>query len=261
MKWWDLILGKQCLLCGKTIDPRQDRFCEDCAAEMKEQNLEISPEEQGPILSLYRYSGCVREGLHRFKYSGCSAFGRDCGHRLGTLFLESGAAADVVTCVPRAKDGEVRLYNQSQVIARAFAETVGLPLDPKLLRKRKGARSQTECRDRRARENNAQFAYRAGPSPRDIHGLTVVLVDDLYTTGATARACVHMLKKRGAARVFVCTALQSAHFHPYLVPSGSYRHQHEALGDESAYKQRSFRANGLLVEENVKKILKLRKKP
>ena len=237
----DWILGRQCLFCGTTVDPQSEGICADCAQKIAEDNLEISAEESGAVLSLYRYAGPVREGLHRFKYGGISALGVFCGKNLAKRFSELGYSCDLVTCVPRAKDGAPRLYNQSEVIARAFCKQLGIELDASLLRKRKGARTQPECADRHARMLNAQKAYRIGPSKRDIAGLTVVLIYDLYTSGATARACTEMLKKRGAAKVIVCTAMQAFYHSRRLVLSSSWEHRHVALQDESAYKNRTFR--------------------
>lgn len=240
MAWLDWVLGRQCLFCGRTVDPQSEGICTECAARIAEENLEISAEETGAVISLYRYAGPVREGLHRFKYGGVADLGIDCGQKLALLFRELGRHGDVVTCVPRAKDGAPRLYNQSRVIAEAFAKALNLPLDDALLRKRNGARTQPECVDRHARLRNAEHAYRKGPSPRNIEGQTVVLIDDLYTSGATAQVCTEILKKRGAAQVIICTAMQTKAPAPRLVRSESFEHRHIALVDESDYRGRVF---------------------
>lgn len=237
----DWILGRQCLFCGKTVDPQSEGICPSCAQRIREENLEISPEECGAVLSLYRYAGPVREGLHRFKYGGVSALGKVCGEKLARHFTALGKTCDLVTFVPRAADGLPRLYNQSKIIARAFSKKIGAPLDPSLLRKRNGARTQVQCADRHARMRNAEYAYRVGPSKRDITGMTVVLIDDLYTSGATAQACIKMLKKRGAAAVIVCTAMQAFSPARRLVRSNETVHRHYALKDESAYQKKTFR--------------------
>ena len=205
MKLRYLILGRQCLFCGKTVDPR-DEFCKSCAREAKE--AQVTDHRGGPV-SLYYGIGAVHQGLHRFKYRTCAEFGFACGKKLARIFAKRGEHAHLVTCVPRAKDGLPRRYNQSDVLAKAFARTAGLPYDGRLLGKRRGARTQVECRTVKEREANAKKSFCMGKSKRDLQGLRVVLVDDLYTTGATARACAELLRKRGASEVLIYTAARA----------------------------------------------------
>ena len=92
------------------------------------------------------------------------------------------------------------------------------------------------------RRHNANYAYRKGPSKRDLTGKTVLLVDDLFTTGATANACVQVLKKSGAAHVLIYTAARSdPSLHKRLVRSLKYRHVTEEFGDCSEFRGRRFR--------------------
>lgn len=241
MGLWHWILGRKCLFCGATIDPRTSDICDACAASIQAENLEITLEESGTPVSLYRYAGPVREGLHRFKYNGISDLGRFCGKALAERYRALGDRAQAVTCVPRAKDGLPRMYNQSEVIAKAFAKEARLPLDSRLLRKRNGAKTQPECVDRHARRRNAEYAYRKGPSKRDITGLTVVLIDDLYTSGATAQVCAEILKKRGAAKVLIYTAMQTYRMPRRLVRSDASRHVHASLADEALWRTKIYR--------------------
>ncbi len=242
-----LVFGRCCLFCGKTIDPSAPSdCCEACETQIKEQKLALSAGE-APTVFLYWYDGPVRLGLHRFKYGGKIALGQVCGRRLAEEFLRRGEQAHVVTCVPRAKDGKPRLYNQSRVIAREMAKITGLPFDDKLLFKRKGMLTQPECPTRLARKENAEKAFRKGPSTRDITGKTVVLVDDLYTSGATTEACSAVLKKRGAARVLVYTACRAKPGNvPKLVRKFDSKPTHYEFSDPSLYRLRYKIKQGII---------------
>lgn len=209
LKIFRYVLGRQCLFCGKTIDPRRDGVCSECDARLRREDLKIPLEECKTSVALYRYQGPVKTGLHRFKYQGRKELGIVLGRELSRRYRQRGDCAHVITCVPRAKDGRPRMYNQSAVIARQMAKELNLPLDPGLLAKRKGMRSQPECATFLDRWSNAKEAFYAGPSRRDITGLTVLLVDDLITSGATAQICSHVLKERGAKTVLTYTAART----------------------------------------------------
>ncbi len=240
MKILSVLFGRCCLFCGKTVDQfAPSEICAHCAQAIEEENLALSSGEVGPTVSLYWYEGPVRLGLHRFKYGGKIALGKVCGRRLGEEFLRRGEQAEVITCVPRAKDGRPRLYNQSRVLAKEMAKVAGLPLDDGLLFKRKGMLTQPECPTRLARQENAKKAFRKGPSLRDLSGKTVVLVDDLYTSGATTEACSAILKKRGAARVLVYTACRAKPGNvPKLRRNFESKPIHFELSDPTPYRLR-----------------------
>ena len=239
-----VILGRRCLFCGRTADLRENPFCKRCQEEIVRDNLEISPEETGSVLALYRYSGPVREGLHRFKYRRGRQLGIFLGRTMARRFRDLGRKADLVTCVPRAKDGLPRPYNQSAVLAKAFAKELNLPLNQELLRKRPGAKTQVQCKNSAARRRNARDAYRAGSSQQSIKGLTVALVDDLYTSGATAQVCKSILKRKGAGKVEICTAMITANPPGLLLRlSPQRRHKYEALRPDKIYQHRSFRCS------------------
>jgi len=239
------ILGRKCMFCGRTVDPR-DEFCERCRETVREPFYRPAAEEDNYADFLFYYYGPVREGLHRYKYHGYVALGKYCGRKLAELFRRRGDFVDVVTCVPRAEDGLPRPYNQSGVIASVFAKELGVPFDPELLRKRKGFRSQTDCIDAHARERNANESFRIGPSKRDLQGLRVILIDDLYTTGSTVNACERLLLKRGAGSVSHYTAMRVGPWIPRMCVNPDYTKEHVAFQDEEAVADRMIRRSPFL---------------
>ena len=106
---------------------------------------------------------------------------------------------DAIAFVPADRDRSLwRGQNQAEVLAAALAARWALPLVPALTRARP-TRRQTGL-PRRARRANVQNALAASGSPR-----TVALVDDVYTTGATASAAATALRRAGARAVHVVT--------------------------------------------------------
>lgn len=96
-----------------------------------------------------------------------------------------------------------RTYNQSELLADALGKACGLPVEPLLLRRVKYTGAQ-KSRTASARHTALRGAFRASP---EVKGKTVVLVDDVVTTGSTLTACAQALKKAGVARVYgACAA-------------------------------------------------------
>lgn len=247
-----LLLGKSCVFCGRTMDPQdKSELCRDCLAQMKETRVSVPVHETREHVSVYAFADPVRLALHRFKYGGKKAFGRYAGRKIAERFRTRKEVADLVTCVPRARDGLPRMYNQSEILAKVAARELHLPFAPNLLKKRKGALSQTHCATPLMREENAKKAYFTNPKAQNIQGLRILLVDDLYTTGATARACTELLKNQGAAEVFVYTAVSHrADFIVPLVANFDRGHVHAEFSapphiktDDSATKAESFLKN------------------
>jgi ComF family protein len=94
-----------------------------------------------------------------------------------------------------------RGYNQAAIIARAIARLTGAPmaLDP-IVRRKPTPLLRGLGRKARARAVRGAFVIRPDA---DVKGRHIILVDDVYTTGATANACAKALKRAGAARVSV----------------------------------------------------------
>ena len=96
-----------------------------------------------------------------------------------------------------------RGYNQSALIASALSRRSGIPHAPNLLQRIK-ATPPLRGLGRRERAETVRGAFRVPPEAQaELRGRTVLLVDDVYTSGATAGACAKALKRGGAARVDV----------------------------------------------------------
>jgi ComF family protein len=150
--------------------------------------------------------GVVLEAIHRFKYSGALWFEKFLG---GLLVREAGPMLrdppwDGLVPVPLhpLKERE-REFNQSVLLARYLGRAIGLPCDGTLLRRTKPTDTQTHLnRGQRATNMKSAFAVRAGAA---LAGRRLVLIDDVFTTGATTNDCARALRQAGAAEVIVWT--------------------------------------------------------
>jgi ComF family protein len=106
-----------------------------------------------------------------------------------------------------------RGFNQAEMLARALAELAGLPIDYQTLVRVSHTGRHRAGMDARARLESVEGAFEVR-RPRLIEGERVLLVDDVYTTGATVSACAATLKAAGAQEVLVLTVARPIHSGP-----------------------------------------------
>ena len=215
----DLFFPRVCIACGEPLHT-DGQLCADCSKDvpltrfwklrenpMAEsfneliqrsmgQNTKYQP--YGYAAALFYYKGGFREITKSLKYRRGFKVGRHFARELGKKLKESPLFADVDLVVPvplhwmrRWRRG----YNQAEIIAREVAGELGVPSDAKLLRRARRTATQTHL-DAAGRARNVAGAFKVRhipfkkPAPRHI-----LLVDDVYTTGATIVACERAIRR------------------------------------------------------------------
>lgn len=200
-----------CRQCGRPLRPKaggpggrllraQDATCRRCAVEPRYFRAARAPAV---------YAGAMKDYIHRFKYGGERELGEALGALLGR-YLERERTlwpVDGLVPVPLHPDRlEDRGFNQADVLARVVGQWVGRPVWSDALRRARRTDSQTRL-SARARYENVRGAFVPGRAGR-LAGRRVLLVDDVYTSGATADEAARVLLKAGAAQVnVVCLAV------------------------------------------------------
>jgi ComF family protein len=190
-----------CFLCGEEATTDARGLCGACA-----EKLVLAPDMPCPAqLDGYaagaRFDAATAGAIHRMKY--------DDARYLAPFFaalIEVPEEWNVGIVVPvplYKKKLRRRGYNQSALIAYALAERLGLPMDETLLVRARDTSTQTAL-NVAARGRNVSGAFLASP---EVWGKSILLVDDVLTTGATACACAQALRAVGARAVFCVTAL------------------------------------------------------
>ena len=127
--------------------------------------------------------------------------------KLGEDTVQLARGFDGVCWVPVSKKRrKSRGYDQSELLARVIAKKLSLPLVP-ALQKHAERGPQSQLKDAAQRRSNASGAFSVLPGA-DVSGKTLLLIDDIVTTGATLSECCRVLKGAGAARVD-CAAFAS----------------------------------------------------
>ena len=148
------------------------------------------------------YDSAVVRAITLLKYSAVAPLGDWFGARLAELVAGQPELfeADVVVPVPlhptRLRE---RGYNQAELIARPLARRLGVPLRPLLLVRTKPRPDKLKLsRKERWRIVRGAYGMREGSQ---VDKMRVLLVDDVFTTGATLDACARVLRKAGASRI------------------------------------------------------------
>lgn len=150
----------------------------------------------------YRYAPPLQEAIHLFKYRGKVALTQ----ALGDLMQAAGPPPPVDLLIPvplhpsRLRERE---FNQALLLADRLGAAWQLPVSCHNLRRTKLTASQTEL-SRAARLKNLRRAF-ALRRPAEVAGRRVLLIDDVFTTGATVNECAKTLRRAGAAEVHVFT--------------------------------------------------------
>jgi ComF family protein len=199
---WDAverIAPPVCARCGlpfATFDPAPAVAvtCEACARA-------TPPFDRARAAAVF--GGPLREAVHALKFRGARGLARP----LAALVLDTPAAAaldgaDALVPVPLAPARQrERGFNQATLIAEALGGARGVPVRPRWLRRQRPTLAQTDLTAAERRRNVAG-AFAASPA---VAGRDVLVVDDVFTTGATVAECARTLRSAGARRVEVLT--------------------------------------------------------
>ena len=153
--------------------------------------------------SIGPYEGTLRAIVHALKYDGRPTIARHLAARMRDAGADVLAGADLVVPVPLHRSRErARGFNQ----ARELARHLGLPVAEALARTRRTPSQADLPAARRHANVRGAFEWRREVA---VKGLTIVLVDDVSTTGATVNACAGPLLDRGATEVRALTAARA----------------------------------------------------
>ena len=195
-------------VCGNCKLPYNDTYCSVCGRSIPAQNLlcdrckEYSPPFTA-ARSSFIYRDAARTLVHKLKYGSAKYLAADMAEFMADTYFQSEFAVDIVTCVPMHKSAlSKRGYNQSALLAENLARLINKPYADLL---NKTVKTPTLVGLKRAeRQSVVKNAFALKPDA-DIKGKSVLIVDDVLTTGATSGECAKALLSGGASFVYVIT--------------------------------------------------------
>ena len=184
-----------CYRCGKHLQKEGEIYCFDCLRNPKSF-------ERG--FSLYEYYS-VRDSVSTFKNMGRPDYAAFYGRRMGEFLRLNwrGRKPDALIPIPLHESKmRQRGYNQSALLAEEIAKVTGIPVREDILFRPKKSKVQKSL-GRTERQKNMKKAFQLHKN--DVKLKTVILVDDVYTTGSTIEAAASVLKSAGVEAVYFIT--------------------------------------------------------
>ncbi|WP_313339415.1 ComF family protein [Sedimentibacter sp.] len=191
------IVPPVCVKCSKPINyDKSTELCQECGGD--ERYFEISK-------SLYAYEGVIKNAIYNYKYYNKPYFYKLFGNLI-TDFInkENYLNYDYIVSVPLHRSKlRKRGYNQSELLARHISNSLSIPyIDA--LKRIKRTKKQSE-KSKEERRKNLKDAFLIKASSDKIINRSVLLVDDIYTTGSTVNECSKALITYGVSKVYVIT--------------------------------------------------------
>ncbi len=200
MAWVSIVEGilrlglrPRCPLCQRWATAV---FCSDCLSQLQVCQSKCS---STTVLAWGNYAGALKRAIALLKYDGRAEIARPLGQWLAQSWLQQEVLQQcVVVPIPlHDQRRSQRGYNQAELIARSFCQVTGLKMRSQALIRRRATQAQfgltiTE------RQRNLEQAFALGPDfKRQRPKWPVLLLDDIYTTGATIKAATQVLQKSG----------------------------------------------------------------
>ena len=184
-----------CAACDGALESPEDAFCLACEL-LTERVLAC---DEPDLQALFHYGGPVADAVWRLKYQGRSEVARALGAPLAACAAHWLGNVDALVAVPVTwAKLRARGYNQSALLAQQVARVLDLPFRPRWLARVRAGHSQVGS-GRLQRLSSVRGAFRASPR---VQGKTLLIVDDVRTTGATLLEAKRALSEAGAVRVF-----------------------------------------------------------
>ena len=189
------VASPRCLKCGKQLEEAEQEYCLDCS---KRRHFFV----QGR--SLYEYDS-VASSIYRFKYGNrqeyASFYGEEVARNLGEFIHRiqpDGLIPVPLHVIRRRKRG----YNQAQLLANAISRCTGVPVYDKIVMRKRNTLPQKQLNPRE-RQNNLKKAFIIRGN--DVKLKTILIIDDIFTTGSTIDEMARVLLTAGAEKVYFIT--------------------------------------------------------
>ena len=185
-----------CARCGGSIGQNNSGVCIDC----KRTNYSFDYAR-----AVFDYEGALLGAIHKFKFRGQKFLAEPLGNFLCEKLATTEFNPDIITYVPmHIKREKERGYNQAKLIAEFVADVYALPC-LNLVNKIKETPSQTTLNYAERRTNLVDCFEFNSKFKKEIKGKSILILDDIFTTGSTTSEIAKILKMHGAKEVNVLT--------------------------------------------------------
>ncbi len=208
-----------CPECQRQVQPVPEPACEGCGLPISHAGRCFSCSRSSTSLQSMRswliYEGPIRQAIHSLKFRRNVALGDALAIHLAKFVDSLNWPVETIVAVPAGKKRLAeRGYNQVNLIAKPLASILKKQYSSKILARARETRTQVGLSPVERKENVAG-AFQANLSLAA--GRSILVVDDVATTGATLAACAEALKSAGASRVYALTVARALPHHGFLI--------------------------------------------
>ena len=195
----NLFLKSGCVCCQR---PTTTEFCQDCTKQLQSCQLSDRTAQwcgELPVFAWGTYGGMLKRAIACLKYDNQPQIARPLGYWLAQAWLSSLMTNKALIVVPiplHAVKQQQRGYNQAALLAQSFCQVTGLQLQSQGLERQRSTQAQFGL-SASEREQNLARAFQLGSGFRRCPAQPVLLLDDIYTTGATVRSAAQVLQNAG----------------------------------------------------------------
>lgn len=198
----NLLFPPRCVFCGKPLARGVSGYCKKCEKSIPYTDGTFEPGGAITVcMAPLKYRDSVRKAFHRFKFKGKVSYAGVFGRIVADEIKRAASGKyDIITWIPVSRERKRdRGYDQSMLLAYAVAlELDDVAVDT--LTKVRDVTAQSELKGLNERQSNISGAFEVS-LPELIEGKRVLLIDDIYTTGATMDECARCLMGAGAKEV------------------------------------------------------------
>lgn len=202
---WNLLFphDAMCFACERPAHVNAHGLCDACANAIPLAGEAPPPEGLCGLTAAFLYVPALHAAMHRLKYGGARYLAR---YFAGAMVLPPAWQSAVLVPVPlHAKKHAARGYNQSDYLMRALLGRYPMQTSHTLLLRTRDTAPQAQL-SAAQRATNMEQAFSASP---EANGKTILLIDDVCTTGSTLSACAEALKAQGALNVYAACACRA----------------------------------------------------
>lgn len=185
-------VGPRCFRCSRPLKKNEQEYCRNCRTKSYHYDRGIG---------IFAYGTVLQQSLIKLKYENRQEYGTFYGEFAAYYAKKqiSNWGIEVLIPIPlHAKRMQKRGYNQAEIIASAMGKCLEIPMDGEILKRVRNTRPQKELTEIE-RQQNLKLAFQISGRMKYKN---ILLIDDIYTTGATVNAAAETLKNAGAEKVY-----------------------------------------------------------